>query len=237
MAYWRSSCAKGTRASSIAIVLCHHWHVILIALWRSKVVDWCSMASVALSELGHEVSIEHCLPHLHLLIGRHFVGSTVVATGAKATNPCLIENLVVLISLTVHIGKHVVNSRIICWLQHDASVSCVHLIYWQWSVSADNIATASLLSHSVSHEKGLIGFLRTEHSIDPLSGRLTLCTSKVLLDCMSFSCQRTVRHRVFIHSIVLEVWHHVRQPCLGRWFSSLLLNLVHLLEIFLGCRI
>lgn len=162
MAYWRSSCAKGTRASSIAIMLCHHWHVILIALWRSKVVDWCSMASVALSELGHEVSIEHCLPHLHLLIGRHFVGSTVVATGAKATNPCLIENLVVLISLTVHIGKHVVNSRIICWLQHDASVSCVHLIYWQWSVSADNIATTSLLSHSVSHEKGLIGFLRTE---------------------------------------------------------------------------
>jgi len=43
------------------------------------------------------------------------------------------------------------------------------------------------------------------HSIDPLSGRLTLSTSKVLLDCMSFSCQRTVRHRVFVHSIVLEV--------------------------------
>jgi hypothetical protein len=72
------------------------------------------MTSVALSELGHEVSIEHCLPHLHLLVGRHFVGSTVVAAGAKATNPCLIENLVVLISLTVHIWKHVVNSRIIC---------------------------------------------------------------------------------------------------------------------------
>lgn len=162
VADWRGSGAKGTRTSGISIMLCHHWHVILIALWRPKIINWRGMTCITLSKLGHKVSIEHCLPHLHLLIARHFIWSTMVATRAKATNPRLIENLIILIALSIDVRKHVVDSGIISWLQHNASVSGVHLIYWQWSVSTDNIATTTLLSHSVSHEKRLIRFLRTK---------------------------------------------------------------------------
>lgn len=67
------------------------------------------MACVTLSQLGHEVAIEHRLSHLHLLVARHFVRAAVVAAGAEASNPGLIEYLV-FISLTVDIGKHVVDS-------------------------------------------------------------------------------------------------------------------------------
>lgn len=38
------------------------------------------MTCVALSQLGHEVAVEHSLPHLYLLlIAAHFVGATVIA--------------------------------------------------------------------------------------------------------------------------------------------------------------
>ena len=67
------------------------------------------MTCIALPQLRHEVTIEHGLSHLHLLVTRHFIGATVVAAGAEATNPSLIEYLV-LISLTVDIGQHVVDS-------------------------------------------------------------------------------------------------------------------------------
>jgi len=90
-------------------VLCHHGHVVLITLWRSKVVDWRGMARIALPQLGHKVAIEHGLPHLHLLIARHFIRSTMVAAGAEAAHSGLVENLV-LVTLTVDVGKHVVDS-------------------------------------------------------------------------------------------------------------------------------
>ena len=67
------------------------------------------MTRITLPQLGHKVPIEHRLPHLHLLIARHFVRATVVAARAKATNSRLVENLV-FISLTVDIWKHVVDS-------------------------------------------------------------------------------------------------------------------------------
>ena len=44
-------------------------------------------------------------------------------------------------------------------------MSRVHLIDWQWSVSTNDIATTSLLSHSVSHEERLVGLLRTKPTI------------------------------------------------------------------------
>ena len=69
------------------------------------------MPCVALSQLGHEVTIEHRLPHLHLLILLlQFVRSTIVTAGAKASNSRLVEDLIVLAALSaVDIGKHVVN--------------------------------------------------------------------------------------------------------------------------------
>ena len=67
------------------------------------------MARIALPQLGHKVAIEHGLPHLHLLIARHFIRSTMVAAGAEAAHSGLVENLV-LVTLTVDVGKHVVDS-------------------------------------------------------------------------------------------------------------------------------
>lgn len=76
------------------------------------------------------------------------------------------------------------------------------------------------------------------HSVDSLSGWLTLRTSEVLLNLgVSFSRQWTVCHGVLVHAVLLEVGHHVCQPCLRRRLGSLLLDLVHLLKILLGCRI
>lgn len=67
------------------------------------------MTCIALPQLCHEVTIKHGLSHLHLLVARYFVGATVVATGAEATNTGLVENLI-FISLTVHVWKHVMDS-------------------------------------------------------------------------------------------------------------------------------
>ena len=67
------------------------------------------MTCIALPQLRHEVTIEHGLSHLHLLVARHFVGATVVAARAEATNSGLVENLI-FVSLTVHVWKHVMDS-------------------------------------------------------------------------------------------------------------------------------
>ena len=42
---------------------------------------------------------------------------------------------------------------------------------------------------------------------------------------------------MLVHAVLLEVGHHVCQPCLRRRLGSLLLDLVHLLKILLGGRI
>lgn len=161
VADWGGSCAECTWATCVTIVLGHHGHIILICLWRSKIVDWSRVACVTLSQLGHEVAIEHRLSHLHLLIASHFVWATVVAAGAKAANPGLIKYLV-LISLTVDIGKHVVDSWIICWLEHDSGMRWIHFVDWQWPVSTNYIASSTLLSHPVGHKECLIWFLRSK---------------------------------------------------------------------------
>ena len=75
----RGSSAKCTGAAGVAIMLCHHGHVVLVSLWRSKIINRRGMPSIALPQLGHEVAIEHGLPHLYLLITRHFIRATVIA--------------------------------------------------------------------------------------------------------------------------------------------------------------
>ena len=89
-------------------MLRHHSHVVLVTLGGPEVVMWCTcMSCVALSQLGHEVTIEHRLSHLNLLVLIHFVRA--VAAGAKAADSGLIEHLI-FGSLSVYIRKHVVDS-------------------------------------------------------------------------------------------------------------------------------
>lgn len=77
---------------------------------RAEVVDRGGMACITLAEFGHEIAIEHGLPHLNLLpTSIHLIRSTVVACGSKATYSSLVEYLI-LIALAINIGQHIVNS-------------------------------------------------------------------------------------------------------------------------------
>jgi len=82
----------------------------------------------------------------------------------------------------------------------------IHLIDRERPVSG-SVATPSLLSHSVCHEECLIGLLRPKHSVDPLGWGLRLGSSEILLLVLMNQSvrQRTVGHRVLVHSILLKV--------------------------------
>lgn len=67
------------------------------------------MASITLSQLGHEVTVEHRLSHLNLLVSCHFVRSAVVTARAESSNSRLVEYLI-FVALAVDVGKHVVDS-------------------------------------------------------------------------------------------------------------------------------
>jgi hypothetical protein len=115
------------------------------------------LASIALTKLCHEVAIEHCLPHLRCLLSlRQLV---ILAARVETTHASLVEHLL-LIEL-VHIGQHLMDSRVIGRLEHNPCLGGVHLVYAQRSV-AISLAATSLLSHAVCHEEGLIGLLGTE---------------------------------------------------------------------------
>jgi len=45
----------------------------------------------------------------------------------------------------------------------------------------------------------------------------------------------TVGHSMFIHIVILKVGHHVSKSCLSSRFGSLLLDFVHLFQVFFGC--
>lgn len=85
------------------------------------------MTRITLPQLGHEVTIEHGLSHLDLVL-IHFIGATMVAARTKTTDTSLIEDLIILVGLSVHVWQHVVNARVVRRLQHDSLVSRVHLI-------------------------------------------------------------------------------------------------------------
>ena len=60
------------------------------------------MTCITLPQLGHEVTIEHGLSHLHLVL-IHFVGAAMVAARTKTTDTSLIEDLIILVGLSVHV--------------------------------------------------------------------------------------------------------------------------------------
>ena len=68
------------------------------------------MTGIALPQLGHEVAIEHGLSHLYLLVAAlHVVFPAVVTARAETAHASLIEYLI-LITLSINVGKHVMDA-------------------------------------------------------------------------------------------------------------------------------
>lgn len=69
--------------------------------------------------------------------------------------------------------------------------------------------------------------------------RLALSASDVCLVVLVDQCisKGAICHSMLIQVIVFKVWHHVCKSCLSCRFSSLLLDFVHLFQVFLGCWI
>jgi hypothetical protein len=76
--------------------------------------------------LGHEVAVEHRLSHL--LIGVVELGF-LASLNPKPTHSSLVEHL---LGLLAYIRQHLMDSGVICGLEHDAGLCCVHLIDAEW---------------------------------------------------------------------------------------------------------
>ena len=149
------------------------------------------LSSVALPQLGHEVAIEHSLPHLILLLGLSQL--VVLRSRIETSHSSLVEHL--LLVQSIHVGEHLMDAGVVGGLKHDAGLGGVHLIYAQRPV-APVVVGASLLLHPVGHEESLVRFLSSKpikeiqmliwylHSIHPLSWGLALCSSVVLIVLM-----------------------------------------------------
>lgn len=114
------------------------------------------------------------------------------------------------------------DSGIVGRLQHDTGMCGVHFVDGERSVTR-SVAASTLLPHPVGHEESLVWLLRTKpiriiivkiynlkinlHSVDSLGRRLGLCSSEILLLVLVDQGirQRTVRHRVLVHSVLLKV--------------------------------
>lgn len=201
---------------------------ILTSIWRSHFV--------------HEIPVKHSLSHLTIV---HFANLT---CWAEAISLCLVE---IHFLLCGDVREHLMDSWVVCWLEHHACV--VHFIDAQRSVLISSI-WVSLLSHSIGHEESLVlCFVATKpklnikiiikfylHSGHLLGLRwwLTLGSSKLVgIGSLKSVCQGAVGHSMLVTSTLFEVGHHISQSCLCCWLGSLLLYLIHLLEIFFGCRI
>lgn len=115
------------------------------------------LTSIALPQLSHEVAIEHRLSHLTGLLS---LRKLVVLTHrlVEAAYSGLVEDLF-LVQL-VYIRQHFVDAGVIGRLQHNASLSSIHLIYTERSVALCLIS--SLLPHSISHKESLIRLLGSQ---------------------------------------------------------------------------
>ena len=111
------------------------------------------MAGIALSQLRHEISVEHSLPHL-LLISLS-LSQFIITLCVESSNSCLVEHL-----LLLDIGEHLMNPGVIGALQHYSILGSIHLVDGQWSVTLGILP--ALLSHSIGHEEGLVGFLSAQ---------------------------------------------------------------------------
>ena len=97
----RCSCTKSAASTISFCLLIHHAHLESFLLSVViKVIDWSGVASITLPQLSHEVTIEHGLSHLLLMLRvvSHGAWSTIIALGTEATNSRLIENMLVIFS-------------------------------------------------------------------------------------------------------------------------------------------
>lgn len=127
-----------------------------------------------------------------------------------------------------HVRQHLVYARVIRRLQHDACLSRVHLIDAERALAAVMVTIAALralLAHAISHEERLVG-LAAKHAIHPLRRRLGLGAAEVGTILMHKSVGRKwiVRHGMLVHSVRLEVAHHVCDARLSRRLRAFLVG-------------
>ena len=177
--------------------------------------------------------------------------ATVLRAQAETAGTCLIEGvLATLRAATVgasHVRQHLVYARVIGGLQHDAGLRRVHLVDAERALAAVMMRASlcTLLAHAISHEESLIR-LAAEHTIHPLRWRLRLSAAEVgaILVHKSVGSQRIVSHRMLVHTVRLEVAHHVGDACLSRRLRAFLVRhftrvhvAIDLVEVLLGRRI
>ena len=63
------SCAKGAVSTiSFNLILVHHIHIELVLIMVVEVIDWSIVTGITLPQFSHEVTIEHGLSHLLLML-------------------------------------------------------------------------------------------------------------------------------------------------------------------------
>jgi len=115
----RHRCADPATVSKTCISFRLHnlIHIVLLSICIELM-----LSSITSFNLIHEISIVHSVSHLDVIILRKF---TVITGCSEATHFCLVENSLL---FSLNVGKHVMDSGIVCRLKHDTVVSCVHFI-------------------------------------------------------------------------------------------------------------
>ena len=103
--------SSAERTPTISVLIHHVMIHILILLpmgWNLTVesIHCLLVSGIALSQLGHEIAIEHSLAHLGLLLS---LSKFLSLVDAKAAYTSLIEHLL-LVHLLVDVGKHLMDS-------------------------------------------------------------------------------------------------------------------------------
>ena len=110
------------RAISISFILTHHAMIEMLTLDRlllpTKPIHGCSaslrlMPGITLSHIFHEITIEHCLTHLLLIISVLLHIRVLLSISTESSHSGLVERLLFLVHL-IHIGKHFMDSGIVC---------------------------------------------------------------------------------------------------------------------------
>lgn len=146
---------RGETAASISLA-----GLVLVLSMAASLRAVPILPSVALSQLRHEVPVEHRLPHLRCLLSLRKL--VVLAPRVETTHSRLVEHL--LLVQLVHVWKHLVDTRVIRRLKHNPCLSGVHLVYAQRSVALALVPT-TLLPHAVCHEERLVRLLGTETTL------------------------------------------------------------------------
>ena len=134
------------------------------------------LSSIASLHLIHEISVNHCVSHLNLIILRKFA---TISCGLETTNFRLIEHIRF---STLNSWKHIVDSWIVGWLKHLTIVRCIHFIDRQRSIIVCTRTT--LLSNSISHKESLILLIarpKKKNKVDKMIQKFTYIPCTLLV--------------------------------------------------------